>query len=706
MNKRIIALMLSFTCLASPALAERYTTQVPVTLTFDGQTYTDTIEIQWEMDAPAIPEPESALQYGNSGDAVSKLQQDLKALGYFSGSVTGFFGSSTQKAVSALQKANGLAETGMADAQTLAKIEELLGQKNDSDNEEETPEEKYSGYGFIVGGKNMLIRKNPSFTADTVVCVNEYTPCRVIDGFYNDASWWWYIAFTYEGVEYRGYMGYKDILYDFDNYDAMAYVADGGSLKESDLLTKGYVEITKYEDCSLGYARNDSFNESLANYVPNEGTVYEYIALVDGWYRLKTGLWLKADCAVEINPSSLFNDSNQIVFKYGDTSPAISTISAMLTNYLGGQSKQDNVFDISFEQKVRVFQHSERNGKPPMKMTGVIDMQTLNAILQYCNVPSAKPDVVYGPLLATSDANLYLSADDSFSIGSVKQNDVLYYIHHENGYYETLNHTYISDKAVHEMTESETESYLGTAPTVQGYFKNVYSIGYHQNDAFVLSMQKALKALGYYNGTLTGYYDGQLCTAVNSFALANNVYDSFIESGYISQKIALAIQSALHFVDYSTVYNVDWFSMKDSGKLAALNLERAYTACLTDLRTGYSFNIHIQAVGDHLDVEPLTSADTSIMCLIYNVSSPSSIDYHRRPVILTTSNGYNFACSIYGQPHGAQDITDNQYDGQFCVHFLNSKTHSTQHVDPDHAAAINEAVALIQSKGGTVYTSL
>ena len=60
MNKRIIALMLSFTCLASPALAERYTTQVPVTLTFDGQTYTDTIEIQWEMDAPAIPEPESS----------------------------------------------------------------------------------------------------------------------------------------------------------------------------------------------------------------------------------------------------------------------------------------------------------------------------------------------------------------------------------------------------------------------------------------------------------------------------------------------------------------------------------------------------------------------------------------------------------------------------------------------------------------------
>ena len=128
MNKRIAALTLSFVSLASPVLAERYTTQIPVTLTFDGKAYTDTIEVQWEMDDSAQPTPETALKYGDSGDAVSKLQQDLKTLGYFSGSVTGFFGSATQNAVSALQKANGLAETGMA------KISELLAHQNAGEN--------------------------------------------------------------------------------------------------------------------------------------------------------------------------------------------------------------------------------------------------------------------------------------------------------------------------------------------------------------------------------------------------------------------------------------------------------------------------------------------------------------------------------------------------------------------------------------------
>jgi stage II sporulation protein D len=39
------------------------------------------------------------LKYGSNGAEVKKLQTELKKLGYFSGSTTGFYGSQTQAAV-------------------------------------------------------------------------------------------------------------------------------------------------------------------------------------------------------------------------------------------------------------------------------------------------------------------------------------------------------------------------------------------------------------------------------------------------------------------------------------------------------------------------------------------------------------------------------------------------------------------------------
>lgn len=75
-----------------------------------------------EDGAPAAePEPEAAyaaLQKGSKGEDVRRLQQRLKDLGYLSGSVDGDFGKGTAGAVSAFQKAAGLAETGVADDAT------------------------------------------------------------------------------------------------------------------------------------------------------------------------------------------------------------------------------------------------------------------------------------------------------------------------------------------------------------------------------------------------------------------------------------------------------------------------------------------------------------------------------------------------------------------------------------------------------------
>ena len=96
-------------------------------------------------------------------------------------------------------------------------------------------------------------------------------------------------------------------------------------------------------------------------------------------------------------------------------------------------------------------------------------------------------------------------------------------------------------------------------------------------------------------------------------------------------------------------------------------------------------------------MEPAAANDTQTLCSIYGVSSASYINYVRRPMLIETSNGYQIVCSIYGTPHGQQNITNNNYPGQFCLHFLGSKTHNSNKVDSDHQACINQAISLVGS---------
>ena len=60
----------------------------------------------------------SALKLNDRGDAVVELQQRLTDLGYYSGEVTGFYGSQTQEAVTRFQQAVGLTSDGVVGAAT------------------------------------------------------------------------------------------------------------------------------------------------------------------------------------------------------------------------------------------------------------------------------------------------------------------------------------------------------------------------------------------------------------------------------------------------------------------------------------------------------------------------------------------------------------------------------------------------------------
>ena len=110
------------------------------------------------------------------------------------------------------------------------------------------------------------------------------------------------------------------------------------------------------------------------------------------------------------------------------------------------------------------------------------------------------------------------------------------------------------------------------------------------------------------------------------------------------------------------------------------------TGMIKDVQTGATFRVYRIGGGNHADLEPLTSTDTAIMKQIYG----GVWSWNARPVILTFE-GREIAASMNGMPHGFDTVPNNNFNGMFCLHFLNSSTHSTNRVDSAHQAAVLKA---------------
>ena len=88
----------------------------------------------------------NTLVRGDSGDKVSQLQAALKNLGYYSGTVDGNFGSGTERAVTAFQRASGLTADGKAGVQTQAKLYNQSGSSSGNNSENTGSSGSVSGF--------------------------------------------------------------------------------------------------------------------------------------------------------------------------------------------------------------------------------------------------------------------------------------------------------------------------------------------------------------------------------------------------------------------------------------------------------------------------------------------------------------------------------------------------------------------------------
>ncbi len=108
---------------ATTAVADGSTTTAPTTTV---PTTTTTVPTTTTLPATTVPEepsPLPVLERGDSGPAVSTLQQRLRELRYWTGGVDGVFGRLTEQALYAFQKANAIPVDGRVGAQTRTALE-------------------------------------------------------------------------------------------------------------------------------------------------------------------------------------------------------------------------------------------------------------------------------------------------------------------------------------------------------------------------------------------------------------------------------------------------------------------------------------------------------------------------------------------------------------------------------------------------------
>ena len=195
----------------------------------------------------------------------------------------------------------------------------------------------------------------------------------------------------------------------------------------------------------------------------------------------------------------------------------------------------------------------------------------------------------------------------------------------------------------------------------------------------VKTLQTNLKKLGFYTAYVDGSFGSTTESAVKAFQKKYGLTADGVAGSATLKKIESAVASASS--GKMTTERLDWFN---GGKYVIPN---GAVFQIKDVSTGLIFSARRQSGGNHMDAEPLTAEDTAILKKI----NGGTFSWRRRAV-LVKYNGHVYAASIYSEPHGTNTILDNNFDGQFCLHFYGSKTHGTDRVDADHQKCVEQAM--------------
>ena len=633
----------------------------------------------------------TTLKLNSQGTKVSQLQTDLKQLGYYYAEITGNFGERTEAAVKAFQKAKGLTADGVAGTKTLNAIAAAVDKAGGSSSGSSSTNMKLGStgtavsalqqnlttlgyyYGDITGHYGNLtqqavkkFQKAKGLTQDGVAStatLNAITSALKNAGV--DVGPGTVATTLREGDKGTAVTELQTMLKKLNYYYGSITGSFGSLTKQA---------VRKFQDA----------NKLTVDGVAGPATINKLRSLTGG--SADSGSSSGSTVTTDKSYGRTTKDNVYLRSSYSTTSSAKASLQK------GQKFRISKVYTVS---GVKWYYVTVTVGSYTYKGYIRGDMMENITAADFGDDSNSGEQETIGMIKVTGN-NVSLRYQPSTSadrVGTANIGDCFYYVDTVNGWFQTKSGYWITKDYAKVMTDAEVEAYIKNNGG-SGNTGSSYTIG--STGSTVTYIQTALTALEYYDRQITGHYGRYTKDAVRAFQRDNKL----TADGVCGAVTLAAIQKAYSGSSSATttynatVYKLDWSYMKSNA--TALGIARGASIKLTDLTTGKSLNVHVQSTGNHIDAEPLTSADTTTLCEIYGVSTPGAISYKRRPMMITTSAG-QFLCSIYGQPHGAQDITNNGYEGQFCLHFVNSKTHGTNRVDEDHQNAINTAETLVKA---------
>lgn len=327
--------------------------------------------------------------------------------------------------------------------------------------------------------------------------------------------------------------------------------------------------------------------------------------------------------------------------------------------------------------------------------------------------PSAtpQPSVVKGYVITTTNGvNLRSTANGSKIIGRIDKGVVMPYSadpttvrgHLWYPVKSSLGTGYVRGDCVEECDQNggalptPTPGPSASSPT-SGQEASYKTLKLGSKGTEVKAMVAELKNQGFYSGPITSSFNSAVQTAVKNFQRAKGLKVDGIAGSNTLHKLFGTVpegegdSSNLTMTLYPAE-KIDWYT----GGIQQL-WPKGANMKVYDVKTGIVWWAHRWSGGSHVDAEPLTAADTARLCKIYGVKTAAEIEsknlWQRRPMLVTIGTR-TFACSLYGIPHNYPDgdtISNNNFKGQLCIHFTNSKTHTSNKVDSYHAEAIQYA---------------
>lgn len=230
----------------------------------------------------------------------------------------------------------------------------------------------------------------------------------------------------------------------------------------------------------------------------------------------------------------------------------------------------------------------------------------------------------------------------------------------------------------------------------------------------VSAVQTKLKKAGFFKEEVTGYFGDVTEKAVMNFQKSKGlVSDGVVGSGTWNKLFGTSKSTEVErqTVSRGSVHQgeslVSWEDAQDIFNIGTV-------ATVFDIETGISFDVKRTFGENHADSETLTYEDSQKMKKAFG----GNWSQDKRAIIITVK-GRQIAASIYGEPHAGLDsetalevisnrsggygrgqnldkIKDNGMNGHVCIHFLNSRTHSSNKLDSTHQSNIREAAKYIE----------